>query len=247
MITIYWAGDSTAACSSIAHWPRTGIAQEFNRFLRTDAVRIENHAVKGRSTLSFIDEGRLAPIYNRITKGDFLFIQFGHNDEKAEDPARYADPASVFPQNLEKFVNVARNKGAIPVIITPVARYDRHLAAPLYRHDRWAEAARQTGKRLGVAVIDLTAASERLLDAWGPDAQTALYMNLPADVYPHFPQGQRDNTHLQPDGAVVFGMLIARALHALGGDYAALLCEDFAGVLAEWERSGLLQGGEEHP
>ena len=227
MQTIYWAGDSTVKQHSVAVWPRTGIAQEFDRFLKRGAVRVEDHAEDGRSTLSFIDEGRLAPIYERITRGDFLFIQFGHNDEKAEDPARYTDPDTAFAQNLEKFVNVARNKGAIPVIITPVTRCHRKDAAVLYRHDRWAEAARQTGKRLNVAVIDLTTASEQLVDAMGEAARTTLYMNLPAGVYPHYPQGQQDNTHLQPAGAVAFGGLIARALHALGGVYAEILCDDF--------------------
>lgn len=239
MITIYWAGDSTVKQNTIATWPQTGIGQEFERFLKPHEVRVENHAENGRSTKSFMDEGRLAPIYDRITKGDFLFIQFGHNDEKPEDPTRYADPDSGFPENLEKFVNVARNKGATPVIITPVTRYNRNAPGALYKHDRWAEAARRTGEKLGVAVIDLTRASEALVDAMGPAAQTAYYMNLPAGVYPHFPNGQKDNTHLQPAGAVAFGALIARALYQLGGEYAALLCDDFARYVQENDNFGV--------
>lgn len=88
-------------------------------------VQIENYAENGRSTKQFIDEWRLATIYDRIHAGDFLFVQFGHNDEKASDPARYTDPETDFPANLERFVNVARNKGATPVFITPLTRYDR--------------------------------------------------------------------------------------------------------------------------
>ncbi len=239
MITIYWAGDSTVKQNTIGTYPQTGIGQVFERFVKPTQVRVENHAENGRSTKSFMDEGRLAPIYDRITRGDFLFIQFGHNDEKPEDPTRYADPDVDFPINLEKFVNVARNKGAIPVIITPVTRFNRNQPGALYKHDRWAESARRTGERLGVAVIDLTKMSEDLVDRMGPAAQTAYFMNLPAGVYPHFPNGQKDNTHLQPAGAVAFAGLIARGLHDLGGVYADILCDDFMQYVQETDHFGI--------
>ncbi len=239
MITIYWAGDSTVKQNGMSTWPQTGIGQEFERFLKPHEVRVENHAENGRSTKSFMDEGRLAVIYDRITKGDFLFIQFGHNDEKPEDPTRYADPETGFPENIEKFVNVARNKGATPVIITPVTRFNRQNPKALYRHDRWAESARRTGEKLGVAVVDLTAMSEQLVDEMGEAAATTYYMNLPAGVYPHFPQGQKDSTHLQPAGAVAFGALIARGLYELGGEYKDILCDDFEQYLREAGHFGM--------
>lgn len=239
MITIYWAGDSTVKQNSIATWPQTGIGQEFERFVKRCEVRVENHAENGRSTRSFINEGRLAPIYDRITKGDFLFIQFGHNDEKRDDPNRYTDPDTSFQENLEKFINVARNKGAIPVLITPVTRYHLDDATELYRHVRWAAAIKKVGERLGVAVIDLTRLSEELISRTGESARTSFYMNLPAGVYPHFPNGQEDNTHLQPAGAAAFGGLIARELKQMGGAYAALLCEDFDQWCAEADNFGL--------
>ena len=93
--------------------------------------------------------------------------------------------------------------------------------------------------KLGVAVIDLTRASEELVDAMGPAAQTTYYMNLPAGVYPHFPNGQKDNTHLQPAGAVAFGALIARGLYELGGEYKDLLCDDFEQYLRESGHFGM--------
>ena len=228
MTTIYWAGDSTVKQNSIATYPQTGIGQEFIRYIRLLDVQLQNHAENGRSTKSFIDEGRLAAIYDRITAGDFLFIQFGHNDEKPEDPTRYADPDSGFPENLEKFVNVARNKGAYPVIITPLTRYNRNNPGAKYTHDRWAESARKTASRLGVALIDLTAMSEQLVDAMGEEARLNYYMNIPAGAYPNYPNGLADNTHLQPAGARAFAGLIARGLYELGGVYAALLCPEYA-------------------
>ena len=118
---IFWAGDSTVATNKASTYPQTGIGQAFDRFTAMD-VCVCNRAVNGRSTKSFIDESRLAPIYDEITKGDFLFIQFGHNDEKKNDPSRYTDPHGEFIVNLGKYVNVARNKGAYPVFITSVER-----------------------------------------------------------------------------------------------------------------------------
>jgi len=238
MVTIYWAGDSTVAQNSIATFPQTGIGQEFERFVRRYDVRVENHALNGRSTKSFIDEGRLAPIYDRITRGDFLFVQFGHNDEKDQDPDRYADPERAFPENLEKFVNVARNKGATPVFITPVTRFHTGDASETYRHLRWAESVKKTGAKLGVAVIDLTTLSEEMILRMGDTARTTYYMNIPGGLYPHFPNGQKDNTHLQPAGAVAFGGLIARELYKLGGEYAALLSDEFDQWLREDDHFG---------
>lgn len=233
MITIFWAGDSTVKQNSIVTFPQTGIGQAFTRYIDREHVRVENHAENGRSTKSFIDEGRMAPIYDRITQGDFLFVQFGHNDEKNNDPTRYTDPETAFQENLEKFVNVARNKGATPVFITPVTRFHTGDAGDEYRHVRWVAAVKEAGRRLGVAVIDLTALSEQLMLSMGESARTAFYMNLPAGVYPHFPSGQKDNTHLQPAGALAYAGLIARELKMLGGDYAALLCPDFDQYAAE--------------
>lgn len=227
MTTIFWAGDSTVKQNGIETYPQTGIGQVFERFIRRYEVQVENYAENGRSTKQFIDEGRLAVIYDRIKEGDFLFIQFGHNDEKIQDPARYTDPDTDFPVNLGKFVNVARNKKATPVFITPLTRYGGDPADEMYNHVRWAESMRRTAKKLDVALIDLTAMSKALVAEKGEAARTTYYMNLPAGVYPHFPQGQRDNSHLQPAGALAFAGLIAQGLHALGGKYAALLTEGY--------------------
>lgn len=230
MTTIFWAGDSTVRRNSMLTYPQTGIGQAFERYVKRVDVQIENHAENGRSTKSFLDEGRLIPIYDRMKEGDFLFIQFGHNDEKLDDPARYAAADGEYAVNLEKFVNAARNKGAIPVLITPLAR--RLFHDPLLNHGPWAESMRRTAKRLDVALIDLTAMSEQLVDELG-DAAKGFYMNLPAGTYAHYPEGLTDNTHLQPAGAIAFAGLIARGLHELGGVYAELLSEEYEEWLGE--------------
>ena len=121
MNKIFWAADSTVQTNDFTTYPQTGIGQVFPLFVKNE-YQIVNHAKNGRSTKSFMDEGRLKAIEEKIGAGDFLFIQFGHNDEKSQDPARYTEPFSTFMENLEIFINVARKHGAYPVLITPLER-----------------------------------------------------------------------------------------------------------------------------
>ena len=227
MATIYWAGDSTVQYNGIKTYPQTGIGQVFNLFIKPE-IMISNHAKNGRSTKSFIDESRLEPIYDSITEGDFLFIQFGHNDEKKDDPARYTEPFGEFVENLEKFVNVARNKKAHPVIITPVERRNFiDVSTPTeFNHDEYVKAMKQTAEKLNVALIDLNSMSREELKKKGVEASKDWYMHLPEGVYPYHMEGLADNTHLKYAGAVAYAGCIARGLKELGGIYEELLLED---------------------
>ena len=239
MTTIFWAGDSTVKQNGIATYPQTGIGQVFNRYTKTFQVLIDNCAENGRSTKSFIDEGRLDGIDARIREGDFLFIQFGHNDEKVNDPARYTDPEGAFRENLARFARVAWKHAATPVLITPLTRFNYRDPAAAFRHDQWAAAIRETAADLNVALIDLTAMSEQLVEEMGQEAQTRLYMHLPAGRYAAYPEGLKDNTHLQPMGAMVFGGLIARGLMMLGEPYEGLLSEE----ARQWLNAGGVMPG----
>lgn len=224
MATIYWAGDSTVQYNGIMTYPQTGIGQVFHLFLKPE-VKISNHAKNGRSTKSFIDESRLTEIYDQITEGDFLFIQFGHNDEKKEDPARYTEPFSEYMTNLEKFVNVARNKKAWPVLITPLERrcFVEGDQLGLGEHSDYVAAMKQTAKNLNVPLIDLYSMSRTELRRVGAEKSKEWYMHLPEGVYPYHMEGLADNTHLKYAGAVVYGGCIARGLKELGGIYSDLL------------------------
>ena len=245
MTTIYWAGDSTVKENSILTYPQTGMGQVFGRFVRRLEVRVENHAENGRSTKSFLEEGRLETIRERMQPGDFLFIQFGHNDEKAEDPARYTSPEDTFRGYLAVFVKAAREKGAYPVMITPLTRRCYRDPQAKYSHGTYAAAMLELARELCVPLIDLTAESEKLVDRMGEDAKQ-LYMNLPAGRFSHYPDGLEDNTHLQPAGALAFAGLVAEGLQALGGVYAALLSDE----ACQWMRERAeqrTQGGGGHP
>ncbi len=197
--------------NKIDAYPQTGIAQAMLLFLK-DGVDMRSFAQNGRSTKSFIDEGRLARIAAEIREGDFLFVQFGHNDEKA-DPARHTDPDTTFRENLLKFIDVAREKGAYPLLITPIARrlFDEKGNFLPGSHGPYPDAVRRTGKEAGVPVIDMTAITERYLAQMGDIVSRAYFM------WP------KDNTHLKPEGAVLMADLLCGELEKLGEPYSGLL------------------------
>lgn len=148
MNKIFWAADSTVQTNDFTTYPQTGIGQVFPLFVKNE-YQIVNHAKNGRSTKSFMDEGRLKAIEEKIGAGDFLFIQFGHNDEKKEDPTRYTEPFSTYMENLETFIRVARDHSAYPVLITPLERRcfmdEKHLG--IGAHSDYVAAMKQTAEK----------------------------------------------------------------------------------------------------
>lgn len=224
MNTIFWASDSTVQYNNIQTYPQTGMGQVLHLYLKPE-IKVSNHAKNGRSTKSFMDEGRLQAIENEISEGDFLFIQFGHNDEKAQDPTRYADPDGLYVKNLETFIEVAQKKKAFPVLITPLARRCFREDGTLGpgEHGPYVASMKKTAERLHVPLIDLTDKSRRELMKFGPEESTNWYMHLPTGKYKNYPDGLTDNTHLKYDGAVRYAGLIAEGLQELGGIYSELI------------------------
>ena len=236
MRVIFWAGDSTNTCNKAHRFPQTGIAQAFDRFTAPDVV-VYDHAVNGRSTKSFIDQGRLAVIYDEIRKGDFLFIQFAHNDEKQTDPERYTDPDTTFIENLGKFVTVARNKWAYPLFITPVERRtfgeDGHLKPSL--HTPYVEAYKKAAIKYNVPLIDLWKVSRAWIEEMGDEATKPYFMHIAPGTVPWLPEGlSTDNTHLKYEGAMKFSELLAKELIKMPNPYGSLVDSE---VLTELEKN----------
>ncbi len=225
---IFYAADSTVAQNTVLTYPQSGIGQALPLYLKNNVV-VHNHAVNGRSTKSFIDEGRLMAIEQEIGKHDFLLIQFGHNDEKSEDNTRYTKPYEDYQANLEKFINTARAHGAYPVLITPLCRrrFETDSSLLLNTHGDYPEAMKQLGQRLDVPVIDLCAESKKLLEKTGEKESRKWFMYFPSGQYQNYPDGKEDNTHLRYEGAIVFAGMVAKGLKQLGGIYAELILEEF--------------------
>ncbi len=231
-IKIYWAADSTVQTNDITTYPQTGIGQVFSLYTKSN-VRVINHAKNGRSTKSFIDEGRLKAIDEAIGEGDYLFIQFGHNDEKKEDPTRYTEPFSSYIENLETYIGVARNHGAYPVLITPLERRcfvdDKHLGSGA--HSEYVAAMKQAAEKNNVPLVDLYSMSRVELEKAGEPASRKWYMYFDENLYKNYPEGKQDNTHLRYEGAVMYAGLIAKGLGALGGRYRDLLIDELESVV----------------
>jgi len=221
---IFWAGDSTVKQNDYTCFPQTGMGQAFALFIKRN-VRIENYAQNGRSTKSFIAEGRLAAIDRKIKEGDFLFIQFGHNDEKL-DKDRHTDAFKDYQENLIKFIDVAKKHGANPVLITPLYRRlfneDGKTLVP-NTHLEYPQAMIQLGEKLNVAVIDLCLKSKALIEEVGDEVSKEWFNYVPAGKYPNFPEGKEDNSHLRYEGAYRFCMIVAEELKQLGDIYKELL------------------------
>lgn len=168
----FWAADSTVQTNDYTTYPQTGIGQVFPLFVKPE-YQVCNHAKNGRSTKSFMDEGRLKAIEEKIGAGDFLFIQFGHNDEKKEDPTRYTEPFSTYMENLETFIRVARDHSAYPVLITPLERRcfmdEKHLG--IGAHSDYVAAMKQTAEKNNVPLVDLYSMSRMELKK--PERRTA--------------------------------------------------------------------------
>lgn len=232
MKKIFWAADSTVQTNDYSTYPQTGIGQVFSMFVKND-VRIENHAKNGRSTKSFMDEGRLAAIDTEIGEGDYLFIQFGHNDEKNEDPTRYTEPFSTFMENLEIYIDVARKHGANPVLITPLERRcfqdEKHLG--IGAHSDYVAAMKQTAEKNKVPLLDLYSMSRAELKKAGELESRKWYMYFDKGLYKNYPDGKTDNTHLRYDGAVLYAGMIAKEMIAHGGELAQLLKEEVIACL----------------
>jgi lysophospholipase L1-like esterase len=200
--TLFLAGDSTLADKPlIPANPERGWGQLLPLYFQ-ESVRVENHAVNGRSTKSFLDEGRWSTITNRLKPGDYVIIQFGHNDEKKSDTNRFTEPFGGFKTNLARFVREAREHQATPILATAVARRKFDDSGMLVdTHGDYITAARQVAREQQAPLLDLNRLSAELLTRLGPDSAKRLYDWIPAGEFERQPKGLSDDTHFNAYGA----------------------------------------------
>ena len=199
---VYLAGDSTMAENKADKRPETGWGERLQQYFDREKVKIDNRAQNGRSTKSFIAENRWQRIVDDLKKGDYVFIEFGHNDSKREDPARFADPRTDYRDNLIRFVAEARAKKAFPVLLTPVMRRKFDAAGVfLDSHGEYPDAVRRVARELKVPLIDMHRMSETVIKNYGPENSRSLFLQLKAGENPNYPKGVEDNTHFSPLGA----------------------------------------------
>ncbi|WP_093820458.1 GDSL-type esterase/lipase family protein [Stenotrophomonas indicatrix] len=231
-VRLFIAGDSTAAEYGPERAPQAGWGQALQSYLDPARFEVRNHAKGGRSTRSFIDEGRLDAIGRELRRGDVLLIQFGHNDAKFEDRTRYTDPDSDYPRMLMRYVQVARDHGATPVLVTPVARLLYDFGSLLDTHARYTLAMQQLATREHVALIDLNDRSMRWIRALGEQGARPYFLFVPE-------QHKADGTHFSVAGANAVACLVLReAVQVLPALQPALVRDIDCDVM------GVGQGGD---
>ncbi|MBZ4034031.1 rhamnogalacturonan acetylesterase [Flavobacterium sp. 17A] len=200
--TLYCIGDSTMANKKDPEKnPEHGWAQVLQPFFK-DNVVVVNKAVNGRSTRSFINEKRWDSICNKLKKGDYVFIEFGHNDQKIEDPSRYTNPHTAYRYNLIRFVKESREKGAIPVLLTSISRRNFNEKGVLVpTHGDYPLETRLVAQEYNVPFIDLEYYTELLEQSFGPERSKQLHLHFKAGENPYYDKDKADDTHLSLLGA----------------------------------------------
>lgn len=228
---IYLIGDSTMADYTGDYepgkdymknrYPITGWGQVFQPFfakdslvflkfaIKTDSVAIIDRAHGGRSTRTFFQEGRWRSVYENLKPGDYVLMQFGHNDSSEKHPERYVDIQG-YKEFLRLFVTQTKQKGASPIILTPVARNYPWKDGKLQNvHGEYAKAPIDVALEMNIPYIDLNTLSMEYFSNKGQDFTTNHYfMNFPENTYEAYPKGQKDNTHFQPEGAKAVASMV---------------------------------------
>lgn len=218
-LKIFLAGDSTMSIKETKAYPETGWGMPFAYFWDS-TVTIVNRAKNGRSTKTFISEGLWKSIYDEAGEGDYVFIQFGHNDESPDKKERYATP-DTFRMNLTRFVTEARAKKAIPVLFTPVSRrkFDSTGTA-IETHKAYSAYVKEVAAQEKVLFVDLDTKSRELYQQFGKNDSKLLFMQLKPGEHPNYPEGRDDNTHFNELGARLIAQLILKEVKAIIPDLA---------------------------
>jgi lysophospholipase L1-like esterase len=208
---IFLIGDSTMANKVLATFPETGWGVPLATFFDTTVV-VDNRAQNGRSTRTFLAENRWQPVVDALQAGDYVFIQFGHNDESQNYPDRYTSPED-YRRNLVKFVTETRCHKATPVLLTPVTRryFDKegHIKET---HVLYSAATTAVAKEYNVTLVDMDRLSRDLLQQLGDENSKMLFMELAPGDHPNYPLGRHDNTHFNELGARKMAQLVVHDL-----------------------------------
>lgn len=211
-VTIHLAGDSTMAEKLAEKRPETGWGECLQSFFDPQKVRVKNYAKNGRSTRTFISEGLWSALLAQVHDGDYVVIQFGHNDESKEKVDRYTPPED-FRKNLIRFIQDVREKNATPVLMTPLMRRRFDPQAHLQdTHGEYPDIVRSVAAEYRVALIDMHQKSRTVLERYGVEQSRTLFLQLKAGENPNYPNGIEDNTHFSPMGAEIMAGLAVEGI-----------------------------------
>ncbi|MEO6314691.1 MAG: rhamnogalacturonan acetylesterase [Chitinophagaceae bacterium] len=218
-ITIWMIGDSTMSVKAVSAYPETGWGMPFVYFWDS-TVTVKNLAQNGRSSRTFMQENRWQPAVDNMKEGDYVFIEFGHNDE-VPSKASYTTQTA-FKANLTKYITDTRKKNAVPVLLTPVARRKFDSTGRVEgTHEAYSAIVREVAKENNVVLIDLDKKSMALIQAWGVEKSANLFNHLAPGEHPNYPEGKDDNTHFNELGARIIAEIVLKEIREQQPDLAA--------------------------
>ncbi len=199
-VNIWMIGDSTMANKKAESAPETGWGMVLQQFFN-EGVKVHNHAVNGRSSKSFMSEGRWKSVYDSLKRGDYVIIQFGHNDEKP-DSVRHTEPLTTYKQIIKLYIDEARSKEAIPIVCSSIVRRHFDPAGNLKdTHGDYIKAAREIADETNTPFIDMEAKTRKLVIELGREKSKSLFLFCKPGEYITRPEGIQDSTHLNSYGA----------------------------------------------
>ena len=218
-ITVYLIGDSTIADKRPGAFPETGWGTPFKTFFDSTVI-VDNRAKNGRSTRTFISQNLWQPIADRLEEGDYVFIQFGHNDEAKDKSDRYTSPED-YKRNLRMFVSETRKKKANPILLSPVTRrrFDGQ-GNILETHATYSPLVKEVAEETNTPFIDLDKQSRDLLQEFGEADSKYLFLQLARGEHPNYPEGKNDNTHFNELGARKMAQIVLGGIIDLHLDLA---------------------------
>lgn len=222
-VKIYTIGDSTMSVYASSVYPRMGWGQPLGDLFDAKCASVVDKALSGRSSKSFFNEGAWTPIKNALKSGDYVLIQFGHNDEKSEEPTLFTDPQTTYKQYLTMYVNETRAKQATPILLTSINRNNWDGKMLRDTHGAYPPAVRELAQSLKVDLIDMTALTKTYFERIGPAETAKLFLILKSGQFPNYPNGVTDNTHFQEVGARTLGRLAMADAYAQKLTLATLL------------------------
>ena len=215
-VTIWMCGDSTMSIKEKKAYPETGWGMPFVYFWDS-TVNVENLAKNGRSTGSFRNEGLWQIVLDKATEGDYVFIQFGHNDE-VPTKKTYTTEAE-FKNNLRQYVSEARSRNATPVLLTPMARRKFDANGKIEgTHDVYSQIVRDVAKEERVVLFDMDKITQQLYQQFGVENSKLLFMQLKPNEHPNYPEGRDDNTHFNELGARLIAQRVLTEIRSLVPD-----------------------------
>lgn len=224
---LHLAGDSTLATKERRPPnPEYGWGEMLPRFFG-ERLTVVNHATNGRSTKSFLDEGRWQKLVEALQPGDWVIVQFGHNDQK-KDAARHTEPRGEFAANLRRMIADARAQGATPLLATSVARrkWTPEGTRLVDTHGDYVAATREVAQQEGVSLLELNALTTALEEAHGVEGSKRLHLWIARDAYARQPKGWQDDTHYSAYGADRVAALAVQEIIRLGLPLADFLTGD---------------------